>query len=201
MTDYVRIEINSPEEVFDELKERFYVEEDNGDSIVIIYEESDPLPFNNPVRDVVEENGLIEEYVASGQGIHTQEDLPEDLRDEDTYKEEQKAVVPAEENWSDEEVRKVLTVLHAIEESESDHDHVRMLSSAQDRLRELYGRDLEPLNDDVTPEMVRIALDLLKKEGVERRGGDYDHPNNGLIYAVEFVEMETTYTNGVLPST
>lgn len=201
MTDYRRTIVTSPAEAFDRLEEEFFVEERTDEEIVLITEDFNPP--NDPVFEVIQEMDLVDQYSAHGQGIRFQKDLPEELRDESQYQEEQDRVTPADENWSDPEITATLNVLEVIKEKESDHDHIQTLEHAQERLQEIFGEDFRPITSDVQniyEDDVQVALDLLSAEGVEYRGRqEYDHPNNVLDYALEFVDNEAKFANGVLP--
>lgn len=201
MTGYRRLTVTSPEESFDRLEDEFFVEERTEEYITLIAEDFEP--HSDPIFDIVQDMGLTEEYSAHGQGIQYQEDLPEELRDERKYQEEQDRVEPANEEWDDEEVTATLNVLEVIKEKEGDSDHTHVIESAQARLQEIYGSELKPTTDDVQnvyESDVQTALEILSAEGVEYRGRDeYKHPNNVLYYALEFVDNEAKYSKGILP--
>lgn len=201
MTNYHRTVVESPEEAFDRLEEEFFVEERAEDEITLIVEGGGPP--NDPVFEIIQEMGLVDQYSAHGKGIRYQEDLPEELRDESQHQKEQERATAANNEWSDEEVVSTLNVLEVMKENESDSDHINTLKHAQNRLQEIYGEDLKPITPDpqnVYESDVQTAIDLLSSEGVEYGGRQENkHPNNVLHYALEYIEYDFDGAHGVLP--
>lgn len=196
MTEYSRTTVRSPEAAFDRLREEFYVEKDNEEGLTLIHK-SGSSPIDDPVRNLIAEEFGLEEFSAGGKGIRYQRGLPEELRDEESFENEQARATPAGESISREEAESIVRVLAEIRERESDHDHVYILDSAIERVNELQvGSPVKESDADPVVEDVEATLAILEREGVEYGLTD-GHPNRVLMGALEFVERDSAH--GPLP--
>lgn len=207
MTNYQRLRITGPRDAFDEIAEKVYVESRSRDELVVLLElGKDGLP-DDPVKEAIRDKlGTLKDYECNGEKIEYQEELPEELRDTDEFEEEQSHLTPDEQDWSDEEIIRTLTVMEAVETHEETRAADRdIVQDAQDRIKEMYGEDLghdytDP--EEITEEDVELTRELLGSEGVEHRGkSEYKHDNNSLAAALDYVNQRITHSEDFLIDT
>lgn len=209
MTNYQRLRITGPRDAFDEIaeKEKVYVEDRSRDELVVILELGGENLPDEPVKEAIREKlGTLKDYECNGEKIEYQEELPEELRDTDEFEEEQSHLSPDGRDWSDEEIVRVLTVMQAVETHEETKAAKRdIVQEAQERIRKIYGEDLEHNFTDpeeITEEDVELTRDLLGAEGVEHRGkSEYKHENNSLAAALDYVNQRIQHSEDFLIET
>ena len=106
-------------------------------------------------------------------------------------------------------VKSVARVFNKIKNNEHDSDHVSMMNSAINRLWVLYDNDMIDVDpNDVDKQDVQKTVDFLDKYAPSRKemysykanNNGERHPNRMLNHMFEFVDLESRYFNGCLPS-
>lgn len=107
---------------------------------------------------------------------------------------------------SEDEILAVGRVLRTLSEHETDGSHVDTLVGAWERMIELYGDVVWPDDADPTMGDVQTAFDVLSansptesEKGWYKEQHDRRHPDRVFGWALEFVDNEAKYVNGVLP--
>jgi hypothetical protein len=191
MTEYQKVTVDGPKEAFSELKDNFYVKEDNGNEIVLLVEETNGHPVkDDPIREKVNDVcGSLDGFSAFGQPVWNEEDLPPELRDNQEYQEELKRSEPMGKlpQRDTEDMESVLLVLDTIKDNEADSDHIAGLENAIKRLREIHPDYIRIPNRKPRKSDISLTLEILEEEGVEYTLNE--HPNNALAHQRSMVLM------------
>lgn len=76
MTEYQKVTVSGPKEAFSDLKDSFYLKEDNGDEIVLLVHQTGHPIKDDPVRNMVEDVcDSFDDYCAFGEPVSNQKDL------------------------------------------------------------------------------------------------------------------------------
>lgn len=109
--------------------------------------------------------------------------------------------------FNTETVKSVARVITKIKENEGDSDHISILNSTLDRLWDLYGEEVSTETDDVKSKDVEVTINFLNEYAPSRNErGKYlannqeRHPDRVFAHAIDFVDNESRYLNGCLPS-
>lgn len=193
-TGYRRVSVLDvePERLINELKDKFYVEEENEDELVLIAEDRDSQVPGSEVLEYLQEEA--EDYVVSSQGIKFESDLPQEFRDTEKEDLEEYLSKPQTGSFDEDEVRAILNCSAIVREMEVDHDHLKILDSMDGRVKEM-GENVDSISGEPSKEDVELALSALAREGVYRSFGG-NHDNNVLLDGREFIEL---YMGGELP--